>query len=63
MGSLLAIAFSMVVMKQLIKVDYSFNPTPIVITVALIALIATAAGWLACFRILGQKPLEVLRGE
>ena len=28
-----------------------------------VALVAAAAGWLAIFRILGQKPLEVLRGE
>jgi len=63
MGSLLAVGFSMVVMKQLIKVDYSFNPIPIAIAIALTALIAAAAGWLASFRILGQKPLEVLRGE
>ena len=63
MGSLLAIAFSMVVMKQLIKVDYRFSPLPILIAIALTALIAAAAGWLASFRILGQKPLEVLRGE
>ena len=61
--SLLAIAFSMVVMKQLIKVDYRFSPLPILIAIALTALIAAAAGWLASFRILGQKPLEVLRGE
>jgi putative ABC transport system permease protein len=63
MGSLLAIVFSMVVMKQVIKVDYQFNPLPILIAIALTALIAAAAGWLASFRILGQKPLEVLRGE
>jgi putative ABC transport system permease protein len=63
MGSLLAIAFSMVLMKQIIKVDYRFNPIPILIAIGLTALIATAAGWLASFRILGQKPLEVLRGE
>jgi len=29
----------------------------------LIALVAVAAGWLASYRILGQKPLEVLRDE
>ena len=27
------------------------------------ALVANAAGWLASYRILGQKPLEVLREE
>ena len=32
-------------------------------SVLLTALVAAAAGWLAIFRVLGQKPLEVLRGE
>jgi putative ABC transport system permease protein len=27
------------------------------------ALLAVATGWIASFRILGQKPLEVLREE
>jgi putative ABC transport system permease protein len=44
-------------------VDYHFNPIPNLIAIALTALIAAGAGWLASFRILGQKPLEVLRGE
>jgi putative ABC transport system permease protein len=63
MGSLLATGFSMVIMRQVIKVDYHFNPIPNLIAIALTALIAAGAGWLASFRILGQKPLEVLRGE
>jgi hypothetical protein len=33
------------------------------LAVALTALIANTAGWLASFRILGRKPLEVLREE
>jgi putative ABC transport system permease protein len=27
------------------------------------AVLAVVTGWIACFRILGQKPLEVLREE
>jgi putative ABC transport system permease protein len=27
------------------------------------AILATATGWVASFRILGQKPLQVLREE
>jgi len=34
-----------------------------VVAVLATALIAAASGWLASFRILGQKPLEILRGE
>ena len=33
------------------------------LAVAATALIANAAGWMASFRILGQKPLEILREE
>jgi ABC-type lipoprotein release transport system permease subunit len=33
------------------------------VAVALTALLAQASGWLASFRILRQKPLEVLRDE
>jgi putative ABC transport system permease protein len=63
MGSLLATGFSMVIMKQVVKVDYRFDPIPNLAAVAITALIAATAGWLASWRILGQKPLEVLRGE
>jgi len=63
MGSLLATVFSMVVMKELIKADFHFNLMPNLIAVLLTALIAVAAGWVASFRILGQKPLEILRSE
>jgi ABC-type lipoprotein release transport system permease subunit len=34
-----------------------------VVAILLAALGAVAAGWLASLRILGQKPLEVLREE
>ena len=63
MGSLLATAFSMVVIKQLLKTDFHFEVWPEVIAVVLTAVIAATAGWAASYRILGQKPLEVLRGE
>jgi putative ABC transport system permease protein len=36
---------------------------PILLSVIATALIANAAGWMASFRILGQKPLEILRDE
>jgi ABC-type lipoprotein release transport system permease subunit len=34
-----------------------------VLCIVLTALIANLAGWLASFRILGQKPLQILREE
>ena len=45
--------------KRLFHVDVAPNLICIVLT----ALVANAAGWMASFRILGQKPLEVLRAE
>ena len=47
-----------------LKVDYHFQPgltlrSPSLLT----AFLTVAAGWLASHRVLGQKPLEVLREE
>ena len=62
-GALLANGFSALVLKRLLEVDFRFDPLPNLAAVALSALLANAAGWTASFRILGQKPLEVLRDE
>ena len=43
--------------------DVPGGPAPNLVAIALTALVAVAAGWLASARILGRKPLEVLRGE
>lgn len=63
MGSLLASAFSSLLLKRVLHAEVHFDPLPHVICILLTAFIANAAGWLASFRILGQKPLEVLRQE
>jgi putative ABC transport system permease protein len=63
MGSLLATGFSSLLLKRFFEGQFRFEPLPNVLAVALTALIANAAGWLASFRILGRKPLEVLREE
>ena len=63
MGSLLATAFSAVVLKRLMQVEFRFDLWPNVIAIAATAAVANLAGWLASYRILGQKPLEVLREE
>lgn len=63
MGSLLAIAFSNIVMRRLLEADLHFDFVAVGIAIVATALLANAAGWLASFRILGQKPLEVLRDE
>lgn len=63
LGSLLASAFSWVVLERLFRVHYRLDVVPLLVCIVVTAGIANAAGWLASFRILGQKPLEVLRGE
>ncbi|MBL8175614.1 MAG: FtsX-like permease family protein [Bryobacterales bacterium] len=63
LGSLLATGFSLLVLKRLFQVDYSFDPVPHAIAIGLTALLANAAGWAASHRILQQKPLEALRGS
>jgi len=62
LGSLLATAFSFLVLNRLFEVDYKFDPIPHLIAITMTALLANLAGWLASHRILQQKPLEALRG-
>ena len=62
-GGLLASAFSFLVLTRLFEADYRPDVLPNVLAVPLTAVIAAAAGWLASFRILRQKPLEILRQE
>jgi putative ABC transport system permease protein len=61
MGSLLAGGFAALVLKQLLKVDFHPALPTHTVAVLLSALVATAAGWAASFRVLGRKPLEILR--
>jgi putative ABC transport system permease protein len=63
LGSALATGFAAIVVKQLLKANFHFDPAADLLSIALTALVAVAAGWLASYRILGQRPLEVLRDE
>ena len=63
MGSLLATAFSSLLLKRFFDAPFHFDMLPNLLAVLATALIASGSGWLASFRILGQKPLEILRGE
>jgi putative ABC transport system permease protein len=63
MGTLLANAFAALILKQLLDVEFRFDPVAAAAALLLAALVAVVAGWVASFRILGQRPLEVLRGE
>ncbi|MGD0777760.1 MAG: FtsX-like permease family protein [Candidatus Solibacter sp.] len=63
MGSLLAGGFAALVLKRLLQIDFHPAVLTHVTAVAIAALVATVAGWGASFRILGRKPLEILRDE
>jgi putative ABC transport system permease protein len=63
MGTLLASGFSLVLVRSFLRTEYRFDLLPSVAAVVLTALVATATGWLASFRILERKPLEILRDE
>ena len=52
-----------VVLHYVLKIDYHFQPLLTFFTLLLTAALTVAAGWLASHRVLGQKPLEVLREE
>ena len=63
LGALLASAFSRLLLNRLLDAKFSFDWVATGAAVVLTALLAQASGWLASFRILRQKPLEVLREE
>jgi putative ABC transport system permease protein len=63
MGTLLAAAFGAVVIQRLLKASAHFEPVVYGVAIGSSALLANAAGWIASYRILGQKPLQVLRDE
>jgi putative ABC transport system permease protein len=63
MGSLLASGFSALVLKRLLDIEFHVDAAAGVLTILLSAMVAAAAGWAASFRILGRKPLEILRDE
>lgn len=63
LGSALATGFAALVVKRLLKAEFHIDPGASLLCITLTALVAIAAGWLASYRILGQKPLEILRDE
>ena len=63
MGSLLASAFSALLLDRFFDAGFRFDPLPNLAAIAGAALLATASGWIAGRRFLEQKPLEALRHE
>jgi putative ABC transport system permease protein len=63
MGGMLAGAFAWVVLNRLLRAETAPDSLPMLVSIAGTAMLAIATGWLASFRTLGQKPLEILRDE
>jgi len=63
LGSVLATIFSSLLLRRLLDAEFLFDPKAVIAAVVFTALLANASGWVASFRILRQKPLEVLREE
>jgi putative ABC transport system permease protein len=62
-GSLLASAFAGLALRRLLDIEPHFHWQAVLAATAAAALLAVAAGWAASFRVLGRKPLEILRDE
>jgi putative ABC transport system permease protein len=63
LGALLASGFAALILKRLLAIDFQFDPAANGLAVAAAASVAALAGWLASFRVLNRKPLEILRDE
>jgi len=62
-GTVLATVLAWAVVRWVLDAPWSFDPTPLLIGLAATVALALAVGFLVTFRLLGQKPLPVLRRE
>jgi putative ABC transport system permease protein len=62
-GSVLASGFAALIVKRLLDIGYHPDLRANLVAIALAAAVAAGAGWAASFRVLGRKPLEILRDE
>ena len=60
-GALLAAAFTALIVYRFMDGTYQVDWIPLVSAIGVTALLTVVTGWAASYRILGQKPLEVLR--
>ena len=63
MGSLLASGFAAVWVNKLLDIEFRPDWAATGISIAAAAALAAVAGWAASFRVLGRRPLEILRDE
>jgi putative ABC transport system permease protein len=62
-GTVLAVALAWGVLRFVLDTPWAFEPAAMLLGVVLTVALAVAIGFLATFRLLGHKPLSVLRGE
>src|SRR5207237_9871641 len=62
-GTVLATVLAWAVVRWVLDAPWSFDATPLLIGLAATVALALAVGFLVTFRLLGQKPLPVLRRE
>jgi putative ABC transport system permease protein len=62
-GLIFAHLLTYILLSRVAKLHYLVSVAPTLLAILATALLACVAGWAACFRILGQKPLAVLRQE
>ncbi|MGH7279270.1 MAG: ABC transporter permease, partial [Candidatus Rokuibacteriota bacterium] len=62
-GTALAAVLAWVVLSFVLDVPWTFEPAALLLGVALTIALALAVGFLGTFRLLGEKPLHVLRQE
>jgi putative ABC transport system permease protein len=62
-GGVLATALAWAVVRWVLDAPWSFDPLPLALGFAATIGLALAIGFLTTFRLLGQKPLPVLRRE
>jgi putative ABC transport system permease protein len=62
-GLIFANIMARVLLRNQFHFDYHFQPWTNLAAIFLMAALTVVAGWLASHRVLGQKPLEVLREE
>jgi putative ABC transport system permease protein len=62
-GSLLATALAWAVVRWVLDAPWTFDPAPLLLGLAATTVLALGVGFLTTFRLLGQKPLPVLRRE
>jgi putative ABC transport system permease protein len=63
MGSLLANGFSLFIVTRYMKIPFHYDALAVLVSVVAMIVLANIAGWAASVRLLGLRPLEVLRAE